>query len=127
MLSPPVSKSRRAQGKTRQSSGDDLEPICPDPGSDVDVLVEDFEGKTLLSLRTTDANPAEESNHNRFHGASCSLGLLDVARKYKHLHTLDNGSNDGNSPAPSLGPHSLRRPECWQAPKVRYSVPSLTS
>ncbi|KAF8910393.1 fungal-specific transcription factor domain-containing protein [Mucidula mucida] len=125
MLSPPVSKSRRAQGKTRQSSGDDLEPICPDPGSDVDVLVEDFEGKTLLSLRTTDANPAEESNHNRFHGASCSLGLLDVARKYKHLHTLDNGSNDGNSPAPSLGPHSLRRPECWQAPKWELQYEGL--
>ncbi|KAG7440028.1 uncharacterized protein BT62DRAFT_911669 [Guyanagaster necrorhizus] len=87
-----------------------------DPSSDVDELVEGFEGKGRLSLRLSD-DISEEDNFARFHGQSSSLRMVDATRKFKHLHMLDTGSDSGKgTPSPGFGPDSPRRPEFWRPP-----------
>lgn len=119
MITPPASKRRRPAAGKRQQSQDDLDPIPPGC-SDADELVEDIDGSTQLNLRKADIATAQENAHNRFHGNSSSVRLVNATRKYKRLHAIESGSNDVHSPTPSLGPNSARRPEFWHAPKVCF-------
>ncbi|KAK0486088.1 fungal-specific transcription factor domain-containing protein [Armillaria novae-zelandiae] len=87
-----------------------------DPSSDVDELVEGFEGKGRLSLRLSD-DVAEEDNSARFHGQSSSLRMVDATRKFKHLHMLETSSDSGKgTPSPGFRPDSPRRVEFWRPP-----------
>ncbi|PBK81933.1 hypothetical protein ARMGADRAFT_976134 [Armillaria gallica] len=92
------------------------EANASDPSSDVDELVEGFEGKGRLSLRLSD-DVAEEDNSARFHGQSSSLRMVDATRKFKHLHMLETSSDSGKgTPSPGFRPDSSRRVEFWRPP-----------
>jgi len=117
--------------RSRKSSVSDKSSDSP-YSSDPDDLVDDKErGMHQLTLRKASHLHSEESKeeqHERFHGQSSYLPLIDATRRYKQQHLIESGdlkTRVTHSLPSSRIPNPIRRPEYWQAPRVCFLVSFL--
>ncbi|THU95658.1 hypothetical protein K435DRAFT_966309 [Dendrothele bispora CBS 962.96] len=130
LISPTTSKNRDHSHARRHSRDNSLSGRSSDSpySSDPDDLVDGYEGGmhqlTLRKASHLHSEESKEEQHERFHGQSSSMKLIDATRRFKQQHFIESvggaGGGDSNASIPysSSGPKEaslVRRPEYWQA------------